>query len=55
MRLLGQFFKLFILFFLQKDFAHTKSTENTKSTKARRRNQAKAQNTTRKQKEQKCA
>ena len=27
-------FKLFILFFLQKDFAHTKSTKNTECTKA---------------------
>ena len=34
MRLLGQFFKLFIFLFLQKDFARSKSTESTKSTKS---------------------
>ena len=45
MKLLGQFQTLY--FFLQKDFARTKST---KSTKAQRHNQAKAQNATSKQK-----
>ena len=45
MKLLGQFQTLY--FFLQKDFARTKST---KSTKAQRHNQAKAQNATSEQK-----
>ena len=45
MKLLGQFQTLY--FFLQKDFARTKST---KSTKAQKRNQAKAQNATSEQK-----
>ena len=40
-----------LLFFLQKDFARTKSTKRTTSTKAQKRNQTKAQNATNEQKQ----